>query len=877
MVSSGGPRRPPSGGRGQAGGDGDGDGSEATIIGAEHTTFPKGSVLSHTYEIESLMARGGMGEVYRARHVELGTEHAIKIILPELANNTKVVDLFRREAAILRNVRDDAVVGYDGVFRDENGRVYLVMEFVDGPSLKQELRKGALRPDQVRLLRDRLARGLAAAHEKGVIHRDISPDNVILEGGRLDKAKIIDFGIAKLEDPETSTIIGGDFAGKYSYASPEQLGMYGGDVGPQSDMYSLGLVLAAAASGRQLDMGKSTISVVEARKKVPDLSGVPTELRDELDAMLQPDPKDRPRSMRDLIPDEHEQARGGRRFGLWIGAAGFVAAAAAAVVVAWPAIVELLGLQPEVPPAATPAALRAAVESIATDFSCADLETRVGEDRYLTITGHVGSSQDLLRLQTQLLGVTGLSGIDNAVEVQPCPDRDVEAIRTALTGIAAGFDCAELSMEVTDEGRVAAFGHVGSRDDFRRLQEELRAVPGVTGVDNAVAVQPCPTPVDGETIRTAMAATVGSLECADVSAELTADHRITVTGTIGSDEDRRSLERRLAAIDGVAGVDMRAALQPCPPPVDPAVVRAAVDRIVAGFDDCADLAAQVDGDLDVTVTGRLGSRDDVLRLRRELEGIEGIGAVREAVSIQPCPTGPRNGPDDGPDDGPAQRLMAEAERVTGRFSCAELSVDVANGNTIRVAGLVASERDRDRLREQLAALPDVSGVNAAVDIRPWPFCEFVPIAAAIAAPPGDAPAVRPNQADGIYRPGDEISFEVTATGRFDGYLYVDYIDSDGNIVHLLPTPERPDNAVAAGETVTIGRPPHRTYTARPPFGPIMILAVSTRQPLFRPDRPMVEAASQYVDTLRHALRTLDRRSDDSGAVAGYIMLAVEPR
>src|SRR5215813_6508373 len=92
-----------------------------------HITFPPGSLIGHTYRIEALLARGGMGEVYRARHIELNTEHALKIILPELANNQRIVDLFRREASVLRTVRHDAVVAYDGVSRDENGRLYLVM------------------------------------------------------------------------------------------------------------------------------------------------------------------------------------------------------------------------------------------------------------------------------------------------------------------------------------------------------------------------------------------------------------------------------------------------------------------------------------------------------------------------------------------------------------------------------------------------------------------------------------------------------------------------------------------------------------------------------------------------------------------------------
>lgn len=265
-------------------------------------TLGPGTILAHTYRIVGLLARGGMGEVYRAVHVELQTEHAIKVIRPELASDPKVLELFRREATSLRNVRNDAVVAYDGVFRDEDGRLYLVMEFVSGPPLSDIVRRGPLPSADVRVLLERLAGGLAAAHDKGIVHRDMSPDNVILPEERVERAKIIDFGIAKMTDPGQATVIGDDFAGKYSFVSPEQLGMFGGRVNQCSDIYSLALVLAAAALGKPLDMGGSHASVIEARRAVPDLSGIPdTDLRRTMEAMLEPDPANRPEGMRALI------------------------------------------------------------------------------------------------------------------------------------------------------------------------------------------------------------------------------------------------------------------------------------------------------------------------------------------------------------------------------------------------------------------------------------------------------------------------------------------------------------------------------------------------------------------------------------------------
>jgi serine/threonine protein kinase len=267
-----------------------------------HTgVLPPGSTVLHTYRIVRLINRGGMGEIYQAEHIDQHTQHAIKIILPDLVSDEAIVALFLREADALRKIRHDAIVGYDGLFRDANGRLHLVMEYVEGPSLRDRLDAGPLAPDEVRLLRDRVASGLAVAHQRGIFHRDLSPENIILERGRLDAAKLIDFGIAKLADPGVQTLVGHGFAGKFSWASPEQVGLFGAQIDARSDIYSLGLVLAAAARGRPLDMGQTMLTMTEARRRVPVLDGVPPTLAPEIARMLAPDPLDRPPSMRALL------------------------------------------------------------------------------------------------------------------------------------------------------------------------------------------------------------------------------------------------------------------------------------------------------------------------------------------------------------------------------------------------------------------------------------------------------------------------------------------------------------------------------------------------------------------------------------------------
>lgn|GEM_PF-1364852 len=265
------------------------------------TELSPGATVLFTYRIVRLISRGGMGEIYEAEHIDQRTRHAIKIILPELMGDESIVALFLREAESLRKIRHAGIVSYDGLFRDESRRLHLVMEYVDGPSLSERLRDGPLTPEEVGALRDRLASGLAEAHDIGISHRDLSPDNILLEHGRLGGAKLIDFGIAKLSDPDAQTVVGSAFAGKFSWASPEQVGLFGAQVDSRSDIYSLGLVLAAAARGRPLEMGRSMMAVVNARRSVPQLDGVPPSLAPQIARMLEPDPLDRPQSMREII------------------------------------------------------------------------------------------------------------------------------------------------------------------------------------------------------------------------------------------------------------------------------------------------------------------------------------------------------------------------------------------------------------------------------------------------------------------------------------------------------------------------------------------------------------------------------------------------
>jgi serine/threonine protein kinase len=261
-----------------------------------------GTRLNGIYEIDRLIGSGGMGEIYRGHVIQTGDEVAIKLLLPEFAANEAALALFRKEAQALHRLQHDAIVRYY-VFTIEPvlQRPYLAMEFINGRSLSNILSNdGPLVFEAVAALTLRIANGLQAAHELGIIHRDVTPDNIIVPDADVARAKIIDFGIARLTQLQDGTVIGSGFAGKYNYVSPEQLGLFGGDVTPKSDIYSLGLVMVQALTGRAIDMAGSPVEIVEKRRKVPDLGAMDMRVRPLLERMLQPDPANRPDSIAEI-------------------------------------------------------------------------------------------------------------------------------------------------------------------------------------------------------------------------------------------------------------------------------------------------------------------------------------------------------------------------------------------------------------------------------------------------------------------------------------------------------------------------------------------------------------------------------------------------
>jgi len=373
-----------------------------------------------------------MGDTYRARHVELGTTHAVKIIPSAVANNSNLIELLVAEVRKLSGIHDDAIINYEGLLRDEQGLRFLVMEFVEGETLQAILARRRLEPSEVQGLFERLGRGLAAVHARGIIHRNISPAEIVLPDGDVNRAKLIDFGIAQSMDPGDATLIGVDSLAKHAYAAPEQLGLFGGNVDSRSDIYSLGLVLAAAAIGfgKTLDMGSNPGAMIAARQHVPDLSAVPAQLRPIIAPMLEPRPEARPPSLQAIL-DGGRVATGpalkaeGSRWGIIA-----IAVGAAAVI----ALIVGFGTVRFSTPPPSREEIKANLGTVTAGYQCAALDFAVAADRSTRVSGHVASQEDLDKLNRDVAAIRGIGPVKFDVDLMERPHCDVAAVLAPLIG-----------------------------------------------------------------------------------------------------------------------------------------------------------------------------------------------------------------------------------------------------------------------------------------------------------------------------------------------------------------------------------------------------------------------------------------------------------
>ena len=289
------------------------------------------------YEILTSIGAGGMGEVYRARDPRMGREVAIKL------SGERFSDRFSREVHAVAALNHPNICHLYDVGPD-----YLVMELVEGPTLEQRIKQGALPLDEALRIARQIAAALEAAHEKGIVHRDLKPANIILKPD--GSVKVLDFGLAQVGPPRASSgeqdlersptmsiaaTHAGLILGTAAYMAPEQA--RGEPVDKRADIWAFGVVLYEMLAGQRIYEGKTVSDVLAAVLiKEPDLSKVPPEVRPLLRHCLEKDPKQRLRDVGDfkfLLAGREpapSPALGVRRFGLigWSAAAVLLVAAA---------------------------------------------------------------------------------------------------------------------------------------------------------------------------------------------------------------------------------------------------------------------------------------------------------------------------------------------------------------------------------------------------------------------------------------------------------------------------------------------------------------------------------------------------------------------
>jgi serine/threonine-protein kinase len=259
------------------------------------------------FRIEALRGRGGMSVVYRAENLHLGNVVALKLLTPELAEDESFRERFVRESRTAASILHPHIIPiYDA--GDEEGVLYIAMRYVDGPDLKVVARDGEGLPiGRVLRIGTQVASALDAAHERGLIHRDVKPANILLESGpaQEDHAYLADFGLTKNVESHSGITGTGHFVGTIDYMAPEQI--EGRQVDAAVDVYALGCVLFECLAGSPPYRRESDVAVLWAhmRDEPPPLSevrpGLPAAVDDVLADALAKDPGARPESCGELL------------------------------------------------------------------------------------------------------------------------------------------------------------------------------------------------------------------------------------------------------------------------------------------------------------------------------------------------------------------------------------------------------------------------------------------------------------------------------------------------------------------------------------------------------------------------------------------------
>jgi serine/threonine-protein kinase len=299
------------------------DGSPLQDVGV----WVEGSVIRGKYRILSKVGQGGMGTVYKALHLAFDELRALKVIAPEILHDELFVRRFRHEAVITRKLQHPNAVRVDDIDEAEDGRPFIVMEFIHGTSLKKVIQEeGPLPVPRVCSIVKQAAAALDAAHRLGMVHRDIKPDNIaLIESPEGERVKVLDFGIAKMKEARVDAKAGmtltgvGMVIGTPQYMSPEQaMGKRGDELDGRSDLYSLGVVMYEMLTANLPFKAETTMGMLLAHMQQPPRPILT--LRPELQIpwpiaslamrLLEKDPAQRPANARALIEEVEAAEKG---------------------------------------------------------------------------------------------------------------------------------------------------------------------------------------------------------------------------------------------------------------------------------------------------------------------------------------------------------------------------------------------------------------------------------------------------------------------------------------------------------------------------------------------------------------------------------------
>ncbi len=286
----------------------------------EYGAWAEGTVIRGKYRVLEKIGQGGMGSVYKALHVTFDEMRAIKVISPEFVNDEMFLKRFKHEAVITRKLQHPNAVRVDDIDESEDGRPFIVMEFIEGRSLRKLIEEeGAMPVARACSIIKQVSAGLDAAHRLGMVHRDIKPDNIVLiQAPEGEQAKVLDFGIAKIKESRMGEAAGmtltgtGVVIGTPQYMSPEQaMGKRGDQLDGRSDLYSLGIVMYQMLTGDLPFKADTTMAMILAHLQArptpfqtvrPDLH-VPEAIAAIVMRLLEKQPEMRPASAKALIAE----------------------------------------------------------------------------------------------------------------------------------------------------------------------------------------------------------------------------------------------------------------------------------------------------------------------------------------------------------------------------------------------------------------------------------------------------------------------------------------------------------------------------------------------------------------------------------------------